>query len=212
MRTRAAIVVGGLASAAAAVVYQWFLRRLILTWGATPDEVSAALRGDELLPGADGVSTRAITVAAQPQQVYPWLVQMGPDPRGGAYTYDWVENLLGLHMHSSDVVLDAFQHPTIGTEVDLGPNRMIIEIANPGEAFAIRSADGNWVWAFTIVDRADGTCRLISRNRYRLPRLRDRIGMLPMEAGSLIMERKMLLGIRHRAEHMHDGAAVRRLR
>ncbi|MEE3852138.1 SRPBCC family protein [Gordonia sp. LSe1-13] len=212
MRTSAAIMVGGLATATAAVVYQRFLRRPILTWGATPDEVSATLRGDELLPGADGVSTRAITVAAQPEQVYPWLVQMGPAPRGGAYTYDWVENLLGLHMHSSDVVLDEFQHPTIGTEIALGPNRMIIEIADPGEAFAIRSADGNWVWAFTIADGADGTCRLISRNRYRLPRLRDRIGMVPMEAGSLVMERKMLLGIRHRAETMSGGAALRRVR
>jgi hypothetical protein len=64
---------------------------------------------------------------------------------------------------------------------------------------ATRSADGNWVWSF-VLDERDGKTRLISRNRFRLPRLRDRIGMVPMEPGSLVMERKMLLGIKQRAE------------
>lgn len=190
------------ALAAAAVGYQRVLRQPILNWGATDDEVNAALPGDELLPDPDGVSTRAITILARPEYVYPWLAQMGPDPRGGAYTYDWIENLLGLHMHSADNVLDDFQHPQIGDEIGLGPNTMRIEIAEPDHAFATRSADGNWVWAFTLVDRHDGATRLISRNRFRLPRLVDRLGMLPMEPGSLIMERKMLHGIRDRAENL----------
>ncbi|MFC4741985.1 hypothetical protein [Gordonia hankookensis] len=103
-------------------------------------------------------------------------------------------------MHSTDRVLDEFQHPAIGEVIALGPNRMRIAVADPGHAFATRSDDGNWVWAFTIVEPGDCTTRLISRNRFRLPRLRDRIGMLPMEPGSLIMERKMLRGIRERAE------------
>jgi hypothetical protein len=64
---------------------------------------------------------------------------------------------------------------------------------------ATRSADGNWVWSF-VLDERDGTTRLISRNRFRLPRRRDRIGMIPMEPGSLVMERKMLLEIKQRAE------------
>lgn len=184
------------------IAYQRFIRPLILNWGATADEIRAHLPGDELLPDADGISTRAITIDARPEHVYPWLAQMGPDPRGGAYTYDWIENLLGLHMHSTDQVLEEFQHPDVGEEISLGPNRMVIEIAEPRRVFATRSTDGNWVWSFTIVDRKDGTTRLISRNRFRLPRLRDRIGMVPMEPGSLIMEQKMLRGIRDRAERL----------
>jgi hypothetical protein len=64
-----------------------------------------ASAGDELLEDADGVSTRAITIDAPAASVWPWLAQMGPSPRGGAYTYDWIENLLGLDMHSVDRVL-----------------------------------------------------------------------------------------------------------
>lgn len=200
MNTATALTFGVLIAGAAAVGYRRLLRGPILMWGATDDEVAATLPGDDLLPDADGTSTRAITIRARPDDVYPWLAQMGPAPRGGAYTYDWIENLLGLHMHSTDRVLDEFQHPAIGEVIALGPNRMRIAVADPGHAFATRSEDGNWVWAFTLVDIGDGTTRLISRNRFRLPRLRDRIGMLPMEPGSLIMERKMLQGIRDRAE------------
>ncbi len=202
MNTGMVLTAGALAAGAAAVGYQRFLRQPIMNWGATDDEVAATLPGDELLPDADGVSTRAITIDAKPEHVYPWLAQMGPMPRGGAYTYDWIENLLGLNMHSTDVVLEEFQHPAVGETIGLGPNKMVIEIAEPGHAFASRSSDGNWVWAFTLTDRGDGTTRLISRNRFRLPRVRDRIGMLPMEPGSLVMERKMLFGIKARAEHL----------
>ncbi len=70
-----------------------------------------------------------------------------------------------------------------------------------GPVAAWRSRDGNWVWAF-ILREQDGRTRLISRNRFRLPRLVDRIGMIPMEPGSLVMERKMLLGIKQRAERL----------
>src|SRR5438093_6880328 len=70
------------------------VRRPILTWGATGEEAASRLPGDELLEGADGVSTRAITIDAPATSVWPWLAQMGPSPRGGAYTYDWIENLL----------------------------------------------------------------------------------------------------------------------
>ena len=71
----------------------------MLTWGATADGQLVRLPGDELLADADVVSTRAITIDAPPSDVWPWLVQMGSG-RGGAYTYDWIENLFGLEMRS----------------------------------------------------------------------------------------------------------------
>ena len=172
----------------------------MLTWGATAEEAARGLPGDELLEPADIVATRAITIDAPASAVWPWLVQMGPG-RGGAYTYDWIENLLGLNMHSVDRVLPEFQHPQVGESIGYGKNRMSYAIIEPEHVLSTRSADGNWVWTFVLSEH-DGRTRLISRNRFRLPRLRDRIGMLPMEPASLVMERKMLAGIKQRAEHL----------
>jgi len=154
---------------------------------------------DELLERPDGGSTRAITVDAPAEAIWPWIAQMGPAPRGGAYTYDWIENLLGLDMHSADRVLPAYQHPAVGDTIGYGPNRMRLERVEPNHVLAWRSEDGNWVWTFVLHEQ-DGTTRLISRNRFRLPTLAARIGMAPMEPASLVMERKMLLGIKRRAE------------
>ena len=198
MRTRRLALVVGVTSLG---LYCAVLRRAILTWGATCGEARSRMPGDELLEDADGVATRAIEIDAPASAVWPWLAQMGPAPRGGAYTYDWIENLLGLNMHSADRVLPEFQHPQVGDTVAFGPNRMRLERVEPDRVLAWRSADGNWVWTFALEDAA-GHTRLVSRNRYRLPRLVDRIGMVSVEPGSLVMERKMLLGIKRRAENL----------
>jgi hypothetical protein len=181
--------------------YVRWLRQPILTWGATDEEAAGPLPGDDLLEVADGVATRAIDVAAPAAAVWPWLAQMGPAPRGGAYTYDWIENLLGLDMHSVDRVLPEFQHPQVGDTIGYGPNRMRVERVEPERVLAWRSEDGNWVWTFVLAER-DGATRLISRNRFRLPSLAARLGMLPMEPASLVMEHKMLHGIKERAERL----------
>jgi hypothetical protein len=177
------------------------LRQPILTWGATHAEAAGRLAGDELLPEADGVSTRAIDIDAAPEDVWPWLAQMGPAPRGGAYTYDWIENLLGLDMHSVDRVLAEFQHPQVGDTIELGSNRMRLELVEPRRTLAWRSADGSWVWTFVLEGRGAKT-RLISRNRFRLPSFAARVGMLPMEPASLIMERRMLREIKRLSERL----------
>jgi len=192
----------GIALAGAmAVLHRRLLREPILTWGATAGEAAARLPGDELLENADGVATRAITIEAPAAAVWPWLAQMGPSPRAGAYTYDWIENLLGLNMHSADRVLPEFQHPQVGDGFGYGANKMSYRIVEPERVLTLQSADDNWVWSFVLRDDGDAT-RLISRNRFRLPRLRDKIGMIPMEPGSLVMERKMLRGIKQRAERL----------
>jgi hypothetical protein len=84
----------------------------------------------------------------------------------------------------------------------LGANKMRYARVEPERVLALRSPDGNWVWSFVLQDRCDGTTRLLSRNRFRLPKLRDKLGMIPMEPGSLLMERKMLDGIKRRAERL----------
>jgi len=200
-RTRdAASVAGGVLAGLGA--YPLFFRRRCLTWGARPDEVARKLPGDELLADAGVVSTRAITIDATPAAVWPWLVQMGSG-RGGVYTYDWIENLFGLDMHSARRILPQFQDVKAGDEFPLGPGRPAMQVAvlDPERTFAVRFADGNWVWIFALFTE-DGQTRLISRNRIASAgswpaRL---FTMLVMEPGSLIMERKMLLGIKERAE------------
>jgi hypothetical protein len=182
-------------------LYALLLRRPILTWGATDGEAHARLPGDELLEDADGVATRAITIDAPAAAVWPWIAQMGPSPRGGAYTYDWIENLLGLDIHSADRVLDEYQHPEVGEVLGFGGNHMRLERVEPRRVLALRSEDGNWVWSFVLEER-DGTTRLISRNRFRMPTALLRIGMAALEPASLVMERKMLQGIRQRAERL----------
>ena len=190
-RVLAAVVLGAL--------YLRFLRKPILTWGTTDEEGDARLPGDELLEDPEGVATRAVEIAAPPSAVWPWIAQMGPSPRGGAYTYDWIENLLGLGMHSVDRVLPEFQNPQVGDTIGYGSNRMQLERVEPERVLAWRSENGNWVWTFVLEPRGD-TTRLVSRNRFRLPTLGARLGMILMEPASLVMERKMLLGIRERAE------------
>ena len=212
MRSRLVKTATGVALAAGAgsIAYPLFFRRWCLTWGATAEEASRKLPGDELLPEADIVSTRAVTIQAPPGAVWPWLVQMGSG-RGGAYTYDWIENLLGLHMHSARQILPQFQDLKAGDELPLGPGRpvMRVEVCDPERTLVIRFADGNWVWAFSLVPEDAGT-RLISRNRIATPGapLPARLfNLLVMEPGSLVMERKMLLGIKQRAEDLgRDGS------
>jgi hypothetical protein len=186
---------------ALAGAYVVIIRQPVLTWGATAAEAAAHLPGDELLTDADGISTRAITIDAPHGAVWPWIAQMGPSPRGGAYTYDWIENLLRLNMHSVDHVMPEFQHPQLGDAIGFGANQMRLERVDPQRCLAWRSVDGNWVWSFVLRPAEPGT-RLISRNRFRMPTLAAKLAMLPMEPGSLVMERKMLNGIKQRAQRL----------
>jgi hypothetical protein len=205
--SRPALAAGIAAAGAVATVgpaaYLLFCRRWCLTWGARDDEAAAKLPGDELLPDADLVTTRAVTVDAPPEAIWPWLVQMGSG-RGGAYSYDWIENLLGLNMHSASEILPQYQHLHAGDELPIGPGRpgMTVEVLDPPRTLAVRLTDQNWVWIFALVPDGEST-RLISRNRIATSALAATGRLFYtafMEPGSLVMERKMLLGIKQRAE------------
>ncbi|GIF42828.1 SRPBCC family protein [Actinoplanes xinjiangensis] len=193
-----------IAACVAVAAYSPPARRWYLTWGATLEEAAAPLPGDELLTEPDLQSTRAVIIDAPPAAVWPWLVQMGSG-RGGAYTYDWIENLFGLGMHSADEILPQFQHLAVGEVLPLGPDGpgMRVEIFEPEQTLSFCSEDGNWVWTFHLRPDSPGKTRLLSRNRIAAPaaswasRLVTRF---VMEPGSLIMERRMLLGIKERTE------------
>jgi hypothetical protein len=210
MKAKAPAVVLTIGAAAGmAAAYRLLLRRRCLTWGTEADEADRRMPGDALLPDAPLVTTRAVTIDAPPAAVWPWLVQMGPG-RGGAYTYDWIENLFGLDMHSADTILPEFQDLKPGDTMQLGATgpRMRVELLDPDQALAFQSDDGAWVWEFELRPAGGGQTRLISRNRVDDPRrgpLARAVMRYVMEPGSLIMERKMLLGIKARAERFAEA-------
>ena len=199
MRMRTAPLVAAVIGPAAYVVLG---RRRCLTWGATTEEALRKMPGDDLLPIPDIISTRAISIEAPPKEIWPWLLQMGPG-RGGVYTYDWIENLFGLNMHSADEILPQFQDLKVGDVQQLGSKgpRLRVDVLDAERAMVLHSEDGNWVWTFDLYPE-DRTTRLVSRNRIATPGaspLLRLFNLLIMEPGSLVMERKMLMGIRRRA-------------
>src|SRR4051812_34115142 len=136
--TRAAVagaIVTTATATAAAITYPVLFRRWCLTWGATAQEATDEMPGDDLLPDADLLATRAITIDAPPEAIWPWLVQMGSG-RGGAYTYDWIENLLGLNMHSAGKILPQYQDLKAGDVLPLGSSgpRLRVAVLRPAHA------------------------------------------------------------------------------
>ncbi|GAA4473942.1 SRPBCC family protein [Phytohabitans houttuyneae] len=194
--------------AALASTYPLLLRDRCLHWGATPDEVIREIPGDDLVIQPDVLSTRAVTIDAPPEAIWPWLVQMG-SRRGGAYTYDWIENLFGLDMHSADEILPEFQDLKAGDVLPIGADgpSMTVEIFEPERVLCLRADNAAWVWTFALYP-VDGGTRLISRNVIATPyasAVRRLYNMFVLEPGSLLMERKMLLGIKERAERTARG-------
>jgi hypothetical protein len=216
----AAAALGGLATAAAtaASVYWFLVRPWHLRWGASEEEVTRALPGDELVPDAKISSTHAVTIQASPAEVWPWLVQLGQG-RGGFYSYDWIENAMGLDIHTADAVLPEYQHLKVGDTIPLAPDgfglpvillepeQMLvlcgdtrlggatIPALKPGEYLAAS-------WGFYLSGQADGTTRLAERWRagYTPTALNTIFYRAFLEPGAFLMQRKMLLGIKARAE------------
>ena len=199
---RARILPGaGLAFGLLAASYPLGLGEWCRTWGATPDEVASNLPGDELLPDADVVTTRAIPIQAPPDRIWPWLVQMG-NGRAGTYTYDWIQNLFGLDMHSAKVILPQFQDLKAGDEFPIGTGMMRIELLQPASLLVTRVPEWHWVRIFRLFPDTDVT-RLVLRNRIAYPGEGSAAMIwhrLISEQGGLLMESKMLRGIRERAE------------
>ncbi|WP_245714082.1 SRPBCC family protein [Nocardia vaccinii] len=211
-KTVAAVAVGAaLLLAGLEAGYRVFVRTRWLTWGASGEEIARVMAGDDLLPVPDILATRAVTILAGPGTIWPWLVQMGPG-RAGAYTYDWIENLLGLDEHSSDRITPQFQGLAVGDVLGLasaGPRLQVVAL-EPERALVLASQDGKRVWSFGLYPTTGGT-RLVSRNRIATPRVSwpaRMFDLLVTEPGSLIMERKMLLGIKQRAEHSPCSCGV----
>jgi hypothetical protein len=218
-RTRWALLAGA-AGAGATLGALSLTRPRRIAWGATWDEVVRPLPGDDLILNPLYVTTRAISIASPPSRIWPWLVQLG-QARGGFYTYDWLENVFRLEIHSTDEIRAEWQDPREGEDsITLDPDgamKMTFAVVRPGRAFVLRSGapgeppqgPGDFfkgeieiTWAFVLEPAGDGTTRLLVRTRAAwADKTSARLGRgLMLSPAHLVMERGMLKGIKKRAE------------
>jgi hypothetical protein len=213
-RAASAALAGGMALAG----YATLIRPRLLRWGATDQEVAEPLAGDEVVAQPRYQTTHAVTIYASPGQVWPWLVQLGQG-RGGLYSYDWLENLFGLGFRSADRIIPDLQALQVGDQVWLAPRDsavplwyQVLDIQPPqilvlgphGDRQEALAQGLPWpTWTFVLRDLGNGSSRLIVRMRSDFkPTLLGLVtNKYALEPVHFAMERKMLLGIKERAEH-----------
>ena len=183
----------------------WFpVRRWFRRWGTTAEERTRVMAGDPVIANPTHSATHAVTVGAPPEDIWPWLLQMG-HRRGGLYSYDWLDRIFGYLDHASaNRVLPEFQQLAVGDVIPLGRGKGFpVAAIEPYRALVLSDTNDSfqWVWQFGLYPLDDGRTRLVSRGTQRHA---DTIGtwlfMRVMEPAAFIMTRRMLLGIRRRAE------------
>jgi len=195
---------------AVAVLYWFPIRRWMSRWGATASDLARVMAGDGLLVDPTYSGTTVVVVDAAPEHIWPWLVQIGYQ-RGGLYSYDWLDRLFGyLDRPSATCILPQFQHLAVGDEIPLGrgpgwpvailePNRaLVLDMRNLG-AF-------DWVWQFGLYAMDEKRTRLVSRSRVRTRTTWARLFTYAIEPAGFLMTRRMLLGLKWRAEALRVQA------
>jgi len=202
--------------AAAAGIAGYQLIGWMSRWGASEEEIAASLPGDELIDSPADQTTMAVTIAAPAEAIWSWLVQIGQD-RGGMYSYDSLEQAIGLEIHSAETINPAWQHLEPDDRVQLVPPgwgplpdgyAFRVSLVEPPHTLVLRQGppqdpwDG--VWTFSIREVGPGLCRLVSRTRtHRNPGVTQAALRAATTLGAPItwvMTRKMLLTLKERAE------------
>jgi hypothetical protein len=197
----------GLIPVIAVAAYVWVVRPWQLTWGATPEEVTRPLPGDDLVARPMFNATRAIDINAPPDQVWPWLVQAGVT-RAGWYSYDLLDN---LGRPSAQRIIPELQHLAPGDVVPMSPDgRQGIEVhALEPPTSMVWASPGETSWTWQLDPRPDGTTRLITRIRSRMRVNPRSIAFYAIvELADIWMIRRMLLNIRERAERPPTARAA----
>ncbi len=174
-------------------------------WGATDEEAARALPGDEILPDANA-TTRAVTIDARSEEVWPWLVQLGYG-RAGWYSYDWIDN---DGRPSASRIVPELQRLEPGDQIlmapGLGPRVRAVE---PNRYLLAGDADGG-IWCLALYPLGNGSTRLVSSWRINWPiTLATVFWVLVSDPGTFVMERRMLLGIKRRAERAALAGSTR---
>lgn len=195
-------------------------------WGATLDEQLRVMPGDEFVLAPDYVTTRAITVDAPPEAVYPWLVQMGYQ-RGGLYSYDFLDRIFGfLDAPSSRVILPQFQDLKPGDEIPVGRGKPFpVRDLKKDEYLLLAGEEKTyrWTWSTALYPTGDGQTRLVTRNMGSgMGRgFTQRVMLFGIDMAAFVMVRRWLQVLKGRAETLYwetpvdaaaatpvDGAAV----
>jgi hypothetical protein len=192
-----------------AVVYWFPVRRWFRRWGTTPEELACMMPGDALIPNPTEMSMQAVTVNAPPEDIWPWLVQLGYQ-RGGLYSYDWLDRLFGfLDRPSATRILPEFQQLAVGDKIPWGHNtELTVGVLEPlrGLALSYEAHAFKWVWQFGLYPLDDQRTRLVTRGTEQVPnKLVWWLGMRMMEPASFIMTRRFLLGVKERAEALRSS-------
>jgi hypothetical protein len=187
-----------------AALYWFPIRRRMGRWGTTPSDLSRVMAGDGLIGDPTYSGTMAVIVNARPDDIWPWLVQMGYQ-RGGLYSYDWLDRLFGfLDRPSATCILPEFQHLAVGDEIPLGRGPgwpVAVMEARRALVLDMRNMGGiDWVWQFGLYPIDEKRTRLVSRSRVRSRTVRAWLLTSAIEPAGFIMTRRMLLGLKHRAE------------
>lgn len=177
------------------------LKPLITTWGATDQEVAMPMPGDHLAPFIS--STRSVTIHAPLPEVWDWLIQLGAD-RGGFYSYGFIERLLGYKDRLQDRIEPTFKDMKIGRIVrgsldssgSVTQYNFPVVAVEPGKSFVLKD------WGSFLLKEIDpGHTRLMVRTHWRrLFNWGDYLEYFFMVPLHYLMERRMLLGIKARAE------------
>jgi hypothetical protein len=199
--------------ALAMVLLYWFpVRRAIGRWGTTPAELARVMAGDAVIPDPTHTATQAITVAALPQDIWPWLAQMGYQ-RGGLYSFDWLDRLFGfLDRPSSNRILPEFQHLAVGDWIPLNPREgLTVAALEAPHALVLSYASHGfkWVWQFGLYPLDEHHTRLVTRGSERYPNnVAFWLFMRIMEPAAFIMTRQMLRGLKRRAEALRAQSSA----
>jgi len=186
------------------LVYWFPTRRWYRHWGATAAEIGRTMPGDAEILHANYETTLAVTVEAPAAHLWPWLVQMG-HRRGGLYSYDWLDRVFGfLDAPSADRILPEFQRLDVGDVIPVGRGAGFpVKALEPFRTLLLGGeSDGvQWTWDFGLYPVNDRLTRLVSRSRARVPRtIGSTLFMCALEPAAFIMTRRMLLGLKRRAE------------
>jgi hypothetical protein len=197
-------IASGLAAAGFAALVRLY-RPWHLSWGATTAEALRELSGDEVVVHPTFNATRAITVDAPPEAVWPWIAQMGFG-RAGWYSYDLLDN---LGRHSADTIIPSLQDVQIGDLVPMGPGGGGLRVKDllPGEWLLWWDGAGYSTWLWSLEQVAPGQTRLITRvrMRYRWTHPSVLFALLLIEPWDFPMMRKCMLGIKRRAETLSEA-------
>ena len=195
-----------------------FIGRRRRRWGTIGTEATDPLPGDDLVPAPKWSYTLGVTVDAPPEVVWPWIAQVGQG-RGGFYTYQMLENLVGCRITNTTEILPEHQHPRVGDDIHLHWDAppVKVELVDPPNALVLLGAptetdtDGMWgisTWQFIVTPYLDGRSRLLTRGRYdHGPDRKSRLlfGRFPLEVISFVMSRRMMIEMKRLAERPRSG-------